>query len=71
MIICLFLELLFLVLSIFLFMGKGSWLIAGYNTLSEEDKKKYDKKKLCRITGLICLVVAVFLGVLSMLIYLA
>ena len=71
MIVCIVLEMLFLVLSIFLFMGKGSWLIAGYNTLSEEDKKKYDKQKLCKIAGIMCLIVAVFLGVLSMFIFLA
>lgn len=71
MIVCIVLEILFLVLSIFFFMGKGSFLIAGYNTLSEEDKKKYDKQKLCKITGLICLGVAVLLGILSIFIYLA
>ena len=28
--------------------GKGGWLIAGYNTASAEEKKKYDEKKLNR-----------------------
>lgn len=38
-------------MSAVLFMGKGSFLIAGYNTASEEEKRKYDEKKLCRATG--------------------
>lgn len=37
---------LFAVLSILLLSGKGSWLIAGYNTASPEEKAKYDSKKL-------------------------
>ena len=32
-------------------MGKGSWLIAGYNTASEEEKSKINKEKLCRAMG--------------------
>ena len=32
-------------------MGKGSWLIAGYNTSSKEEKEKYDAKKMCRVVG--------------------
>ena len=46
---------IFVLLSIPLFLGKGSWLIAGYNTASEEEKKKYDEKKLCRTMGLFLL----------------
>lgn len=32
--------------------GKGSFLIAGYNTASKEEKERYDEKKLCRVMGL-------------------
>ena len=28
--------------------GKGTGLIAGYNTATAEEKAKYDKKKLCK-----------------------
>ena len=38
------LDLLLLVISIVLLCGRGSWLIAGYNTASEEERKKYDEK---------------------------
>ena len=31
--------------------GKGAFLIAGYNTASQEEKARYDKKALCRFMG--------------------
>lgn len=42
---------LLLILGIALLQGKGAWLIAGYNTLSDEEKAKYDEKALCKATG--------------------
>ncbi|UOO38687.1 DUF3784 domain-containing protein [Oscillospiraceae bacterium CM] len=30
--------------SVLLFFGKGSWLIAGYNTASPAEKAKYNQK---------------------------
>ena len=39
------------ILSAALLSGHGSWLIAGYNTASEKERAKYDKKKLCRTMG--------------------
>lgn len=42
---------LFIILTIMFLMGKGSWLIAGYNTSPEEEKELYDEKKLCRVMG--------------------
>lgn len=39
------------VLSIALLMGKGSFLIAGYNTTSKQEKQKYDVRKLCGVVG--------------------
>ena len=47
----------FAVLSILFFTGKGSFLIAGYNTASKEQKKLYDEKKLCRTMGVFLLFV--------------
>lgn len=38
---------IFAVLSIILLSGHGSWFISGYNTASNEEKEKYDEKKLC------------------------
>lgn len=39
------------VLSIILLSGRGSFLIAGYNTADKEEKARYDEKKLCRVSG--------------------
>ena len=41
----------FLLLGIALINGKGTFLIAGYNTASKERKEKIDDKKLSRFTG--------------------
>nr|WP_295877464.1 DUF3784 domain-containing protein [uncultured Akkermansia sp.] len=41
----------FIFLGIILSMGKCSFLIAGYNTLSREKKERYDERALCRFTG--------------------
>lgn len=38
------LALLFVVIGIFLFLGKGSWLIAGYNTMPREEKEAHSQK---------------------------
>lgn len=40
-----------LVLAIFLLNGKGAFLIAGYNTMSKEEKATYDTKALCKAVG--------------------
>jgi len=42
---------LMFVLSLILLSGRGSLLIAGYNTMSKEQQNKYDSKKLTRATG--------------------
>ena len=38
----------FLIFSIFLSKGKGAFLIAGYNTMSNSEKDKYDEISLCK-----------------------
>lgn len=40
------------IMTILFLSGKGSFLIAGYNTASKADQAKYDEKKLCRVVGL-------------------
>lgn len=42
---------LMVVLGIILLSGKGAFLIAGYNTMSENDKKKYNEEALCKFMG--------------------
>lgn len=42
---------LFLGLGVVLVNGKGSFLIAGFNTMPPEDKEKYDVIALCKFMG--------------------
>lgn len=49
------------ILSISFFCGKGRWLIAGYNTMNDNDKQKYDYKKLCYVMGCCLAVIDVLL----------
>src|SRR5699024_12873157 len=46
-----FIILLMVLLGIMFSLGKGSSLIAGFNTLSEEEKEKYDVAALCKFMG--------------------
>ena len=65
MVLCIILALLCLVISVFLFMGKGAWLIAGYNTMPEYEREQYDTGKMCRAVGVICAVCALLLGAMA------
>lgn len=51
----------FAVLAFIFFSGKGSWLIAGYNTMSDEEREKYNYKRLCRVMGCCMIVIDVLL----------
>lgn len=47
----LFLSILFFIFAIFLSNGKGAFLIAGYNTMSESEKEKFDELAFCKFFG--------------------
>lgn len=49
---------LFLLLGIVFSCGKGTGLIAGYNTASAREKARYDEKALCRFMGRFMFVLA-------------
>jgi hypothetical protein len=51
------------VLSIILLAGKGSFLIAGYNTACKQEKERYDRKKLCRVMGTGFGIITIIMGV--------
>lgn len=56
------------ILAVVFFMGKGTFLIAGYNTASQEEKAKYDEKKLGKVmgTGMIAIAfILVICGILN------
>ena len=42
---------LLVIMGIVLLTGRGSFLLAGYNTMSKEKKAKYDAKALCKFMG--------------------
>ena len=45
-------------LGIIFLKGKGSFLIAGYNTASKAEKEKIDEKKLCTCVGVLMFALA-------------
>ena len=47
-----------IVLSILIFLGKGDFLIAGYNTASKEEKEKYHTKRIRIVLGTSLLLLA-------------
>ena len=50
-VIYVFTIVLMISLGIMFYLGTGSSLIAGFNTLSEEEKEKYDVVALCKFMG--------------------
>lgn len=53
MIILIILTLLLFALGIAFLRGKGTFLIAGYNTASPEEKEKINLKKLCKYMAIL------------------
>jgi hypothetical protein len=50
------------ILAVFLLRGKGAFLLAGYNTMSEEKRAKYNMPEICRFFGRVLIVfMALFL----------
>ena len=50
----------FIFLAVIFLMGKGDKLIAGYNTASEEEKRKVDIHRLRIIMAIVSVITAVF-----------
>lgn len=57
-IVCL--AIVFFIIGIVILIGKGDWLIAGYNTASEEERKKVNIIRLRIVMAIICWLSAVF-----------
>ena len=49
---------LFAALGVALLHGKGAFLIAGYNTMSDAERNAIDEERLCRFMGKLMLVLA-------------
>ena len=59
-------SILFIVLAIILLMGKGDMLIAGYNTASEEERKKVDIKRLRIVMAVLMVITAIFCAIMPL-----
>ena len=51
-IVCL--AIVFFIIGIVILIGEGDWLIAGYNTASEEERKKVNIVHLRIVMAIIC-----------------
>lgn len=54
--------------SLILLSGHGSVLIAGFNTMTEDEKKTIDEKKLCFVMGIsmsVCALTMLYMAVLN------
>lgn len=54
--------------SLVLLSGHGAALIAGYNTMTEDEKKTIDEKKLCFVLGIcmfVCALTMLYMAILS------
>ena len=62
--VTLIIALVTFVMGIVIAIGKGDWLIAGYNTSSKEEKEKVNIKRLRLLTSIILLFVGAFVLVM-------
>ncbi|WP_373898634.1 DUF3784 domain-containing protein [Haloimpatiens sp. FM7315] len=62
-----FLIALFILFGIMLSLGKWSFLISGYNMMSQVEKDKYNEKAICKAMGNLMFSIAfcLFLSILS------
>ena len=60
----LIIALISVLMSIVIAIGKGDWLIAGYNTSSKEEKEKVNIKRLRLLTSILLLLVSAFVLVM-------
>lgn len=50
---------LFALFGILILIGKGDWLISGYNTASAEERAQYNIRRLRLVMGITCLAMGV------------
>lgn len=55
-------ALIVLAVSVVMLSGRGAWAVAGFNTMSENEKARYVPAEIARGCGLIMLGMAVFLA---------
>jgi len=52
---------LLIVVSLILLSGRGSFLLAGYNTMSKSKQEQYDTPALCKFAGKIFMPIAILI----------
>ncbi|WP_430602071.1 hypothetical protein IGJ02_002284 [Enterococcus sp. DIV0724b] len=58
--------LIFIICGVQLWRGKWSWLIAGYNTASEQEKAKTNEWALGKVMSIILIISAMLIGLGSL-----
>ena len=53
-----FVVLILIILGVAFLNGKGGFLIAGYNTMSPQEKAQWNERTLCQATGILLLLFA-------------
>lgn len=59
------LSILFVSLALIILFGKGDKLIAGYNSANEEERRKYDIRRLRLVTGVALILVAAEIWIMA------
>ena len=54
-----------IIMALVLLSGRGSFLIAGYNTMPKEKKETYDAEALCKFMGKILLPIGILIPILA------
>ena len=56
----------FAIIGIVQLSGRGAWLVAGYNTMTEEEKAQYNPEAIARGSAVIMFGIAAFAALLSL-----
>ena len=70
LVICVVLAVGFIALGIVHCTGRGAILIAGYNTMSPDEKAGWNQKQLCAATGKLMFATSLYLLFIGLVIYL-
>jgi hypothetical protein len=62
-------ALLLLIMGVFLLMGKGAFLIAGFNMMPPAEKARYNVRKLTFSVGILLILTAVLMMVMTVAIH--
>lgn len=65
MTIVIFLMVIFIAIGILFLNNKCSWLISGYNTISKEEKERYDEKALYKFMSNFMFIISACLGLIG------